>query len=233
MNLIEPLSQQVIENDIPPSVAVSLTIFLGAVLGGYYFIDLVQRWKTVETRIDELETIVHETDTMLVAQADTIHEHDLRIREKQDFDETDELEEGKYQAWKGFYHGNFQKCEIRICREKISTFKKNQEWTAWSNGKDSSTTVRDFYMGNLHPDFHWTYEDTETYFTAKVSDTFINGWDSVIRIDITFTFPSKQELLQFIEQEHFNGNPTINAAFQKYLEKEYIIWSRILIDACL
>ena len=231
MNLIEPIPEQLMNKDIPPSLSISITLFIGAVLAGYYCVDLLKRWKETDTQINEIQTKVQDTESMLEAQADTIHELDQRIREKKDYDDSEEIQEGKYQAWKGFYHENYRKCEIKIWREKLSSLKKNQEWTAWTGEKDSSITVRDFYLGNLHPEFQWTLDEGDTYFIANVSDTFVNTWDSVIKIVICQTFGSKEDVLQFTEQEYYNGNLTLNLALKKYIEIGSIQWSRVLIDS--
>lgn len=228
MNLIEPLSQEVVSRDMPPSVTASLTIFLGAVLGGFYFFDWLQRWKKTEEKIQEIEQRLHETTSMVEAQADTIHEHEQRIREKQDYDETDETEEGKYQAWRGEYHQEYRKVEIHLWREKLTKIKENQGWVAWAGQKDGSTTVRDFYLGNEHPEFQWDVEECAYFYTTKVSETFVENWDNVIRLDITMTFVSKQDVMDFLDTSEFWPNLTMNLALKKVLESKDLSWKRVL-----
>jgi hypothetical protein len=230
MNLIEPLSQEVVSRDLPPSVTASMTVFLGAVLGGFYFFDWLQRWKKTEEKIQEIEQTVHETTTMVEAQADTLQEHDQRIREKQDYDETDELEETKYQAWRGEYHQDFRKIEIMLWREKLVTIKENQAWVAWSGEKDGSTTVRDFYLGNLNPEFHWEIREGDYYYILRASETFVESWNSSIQLEIFMTFGSQQSLLEFSGHTYFNGNPTFNKALKQVLESKELQWSRCLKD---
>jgi hypothetical protein len=228
MNLIEPLSQEVVSRDLPPTVALSFTVFLGAALGGFYFFDMLQRWKKTEEKLHQIEQTLEETTTMVEAHADTIHEHDQRIRGKQDYDESEELEENTYQAWQGDYHQDFRKIEIMLWREKQTKVKENQAWIAWTGEKDGSTSVRDFYLGNSNPEFQWEIREGDYYYILRVSETFVESWNSSIRLEIFMTFGSQQNLLEFVGEESFHGNQTMNLALKRCLESKDLHWQRIL-----
>lgn len=228
MNTIEPFSDKILESDMSPSVVLGLTLFLGAALGGYYFMDTVKRWNELDTRLNEIETSLHDTETMEVANSRTLHEMDQRIREKKDYDESEEIDEGKYQAWRGEYHEDNRKVEIQLWREKEMTVKSNQEWL--SNTNHGPVTTRDFYLGNLNPEFHWEIREGDYYFITKVYESFVESWDTVIKLEIFMTFPSRKNLLELVETPEYNGDPTVNSALQKLLEKNLIRWQRVLID---
>ncbi len=231
MNLVEPVSPEMLGSAMSTSATLGITIFLGSVLGGFYFLDVLRRWKSVDSQIDELEHLLHDVTSIQEAHADTIQEYDQRIREKKDYDASEEIQEGKHQAWRGIYHSMYRKIEITIWRQKYSTVQKNQDWTAWDSTDNASTVVRDFYLGNSQPDFQWTVVATENFLSGTVSETLVNGWDSIIKIQITMTMPSKESLLEFTTQEYYNGSPTWNLALKKVVDEKLIEWSRILIDA--
>lgn len=216
---------------MPSSVALSLTLFVGAVLGGIYFIDEVRRWKAVGARVAELEESMYDALALQETHTDTLQEHDQRIREKKDYDSTEDVEEDKYQAWHGIYHDMFRKVEVTIWRDKCSTIQKNQEWIAWDKNPNASTVVRDFYLGNAKPDFEWDVVEGDHFFSGTVSETLVNGWDSIIKIQITSMMPSKDSLLEFTKQEFYNGSPTWNLTLKKAIDEDLLEWSRILIDA--
>ena len=229
--LMEPLSPQMIGGEMSASTSLGLTIFIGSVIGGFYFMDILRRWKSVESRIDELEHDMHDVTSIQDAHADALQECDQRIREKQDYDSSDDVQHGKYQGWVGIYTAMNRNMQITILREKYSTLQKNQEWVAWDGSANASTVVRDFYLGNSDPDFSWNIIETDTSLLCQVAETLVNGWDSVIKIQITFTLPAKESLLEFTEQEYYNGSPTLNLALKKVIDKKMVEWSRILIDA--
>jgi hypothetical protein len=174
---------------------------------------------------------MHDVTSIQDAHADALQECDQRIREKQDYDSSDDVQHGKYQGWVGIYTAMNRNMQITILREKYSTLQKNQEWVAWDGSANASTVVRDFYLGNSDPDFSWNIVETDTSLLFQVAETLVNGWDSVIKIQITFTLPAKESLLEFTEQEYYNGSPTLNLALKKVIDKKMVEWSRILIDA--
>lgn len=216
---------------MPVSGTLSFTIFLGAALSGFFFYDMLQRWKKSDERLWQLEQKIHDTSSLQETQADTLQEHEQRIREKEDYDESDEIEENKYQAWCGEYEKELCKIKINLWREKRTTIKENQGWVSWNGQKDGSTTVRDFYLGNLNPDFHWDVQESTSFYTAIASETFVENWDNVICLNIGMTFPSKAALLEFVGTSEFWPNLTSNLALKKILEENFVDWKRILIDA--
>ncbi len=233
MNSIESLQIESMANDTSPQVVISLLLFFGSALAGIYFSDWIKRNIEVEKRVTELERTVHEHDVAREVQTHLFQEHDQRIREKVDYDESDEIEEKKYQGWKGVYHENYRKVEITIWRVKLSTVKKNQEWLSWDNQPNASTIVRDFYLGNSNPDFKWEITETEAMLQGKISETLVNGWDSIIKIEVTMTAPSKESLLELARQTDSSEIYTQivwNEAFKQILNKNEIHWCRILLD---
>jgi hypothetical protein len=223
--------QETMSRDMSPTTTLALSFFITSFLTGFYIYDIIKRNKSTEDRLMELEHVVHETASLQDSQSDTLREYDERIREKKDYDETEEIEEGKYQAWMGFLEDPKMPLTLTIWREKCSTAKKNLEWTTWDGTQDGSCVVRDFYLGNSNPDSSWILQFPSAHTVhAEMYDTLINGWDSVCKIRIFLT-ASKEDILQFISQSEFEGSKTLNLVVKKSIEGELIRWSRILIDA--
>jgi hypothetical protein len=230
MNTIEAFPSQILEREMNQSMSFAIAMFLGAAVGGYYLADRVKHWNAIEKRVDELVSSVHDTEILEEQNSESLREMEARIREKQDYDESNEIEEKKSQAWKGIFNQEGKQLVVTLWQEKECTIKQNQEWIAWDGQDNSSTVVRDFYLGNLHPEFLWSLDESGVSLVASVDDTFVNGWDSVIKIKIFMSLASKQTLLEFVEQAHWNGNPTLNSALAKMLESGSIAWNRVLID---
>lgn len=230
MNSILDTQQEIISRDMPVSTSISLTLFFGAALCGMYFFDLFKRVKETESSIKELSEKISDTVEHQEVQDETLRECDQRIREKKDFDESEEVEYNKYQAWSGFLQHSTIALTIRIWREKESTLKKNLEWVNWDKNQDGSCIVRDFYLGNSNPEFTWIVNASTDPIFAEMKDTLINGWDSVCKLHIILT-ASKQDVLDFVSKEEFEGSQTLNLVLQKTVKEELIQWSRILIDA--
>jgi len=223
--------QEMISRDLSPMTSLALTIFFTSFLTGFYIYDIIKKNKATEDRLTELEQVIHETATLQESQSDTLREHNERIREKKDYDESEELELHKYQAWSGFLKESKIALTFMIWREKFSTVNKNLDWTDWDKSQDASCVVRDFYLGNSNPDFSWILGSTsQDTIQAEMLDTLINGWDSVSKIKIILT-ASKENVLQFVSQQEFEGSKTLNLVVKKSVEDGLIEWSRILIDA--
>jgi hypothetical protein len=236
MNPIILLSEQeTMSRDLPPTTTLAMTLFLSSCLAGFYIYDIMKRNKSTEARVAELEHVVHETATLQESQSDILQEHDNRIREKKDYDEGEEIEEDKYQAWQGNFTNQDIQLRIYIWRGKISTKNKNQEWISWNKREekeDPSVVVRDFYLGNSNPEFKWLLEcDTKELFRVIVKDTMVNGWDSLIKIDITLSCKKKEQLAEFIGMCNYVNDETANPVLRKCIQAGLIQWSRILIDA--
>jgi hypothetical protein len=226
------IEQEMIPRDIPVSASISLTLFFGAALCGLYVFDLWKRVKQTESDLKEIRDTCTDVKEHQTIQDDTLEEYDQRIREKKDFDESDEIEEMKYQAWDGSYKGNEFIFTVRIWREKESTLKKNQEWVHWDGKEDSSCIVRDFYLGNSNPDFTWIFHhfSESDAVRAEMHDTLINGWDSVLKIRIYLDARAKSDILQFVSESVFDGNQTANKVLKKCVDDNLFMWSRILIE---
>jgi len=231
MDSIEPLSKEMLEREMTPSASLSFALFFGVALSGFYFYDLLQRWHKTDEHVSQFDTKVQKLCMIQDAQTDVIEEHEQRIREKKDYDESDEVQHDKYQAWKGEYFDEPRKVEISLSRKKETTLKENQEWIVWEGESNASVTARDYYLGNLNPDFQWEIREGEDYYILVAMESFVESWNSVILLEIFMTFPSQQSLLEFTEQTSFNGNPTINLALKKYLEEKKLRWQRVLIHA--
>jgi hypothetical protein len=231
MNTIAPFPSQLLEKEMSQQMSLAIAMFLGAALGGYYCIDTIKRWTALEKQVAQLEIDVHESDAIEQANSQLLEEVEQRLREKKDYDEADEIQEAKYQAWRGEYTEETCKVEIQLWREKEMAIKENQEWTSLTlTRKDSSIASRDFYLGNLHPEFQWEVREGDYYYITTVRETFVESWGTSIKLEIFMTFPSKESLLQFVEQPSSNGNLTLNAALKKCLETNLIQWQKILID---
>ncbi len=223
--------QEMISRDMSPMTSLALTIFFTSFLTGFYIYDLVKKNKSTEDRLVELEHVLHETAILQESQSDTLREHNERIRDKKDYDESEEVEPNKYQAWSGFLEHPEIALTFTIWREKCSTVKKNLDWTNWDGTQDGSCIVRDFYLGNSNPDFSWILSSaSQETVQAEMRDTLINGWDSVCKIKIILA-GSKENVLQFTSQQEFEGSKTLNLVVKKSVEEKLIQWSRNLLDA--
>lgn len=151
-----------------------------------------------------------------------------RVAERIDTLETmDEVELGKNQAWQGLWTEDDFTLSITIWRQKDSTVRKNEEWMEWNGEEDASCTVRDFYLGNSTPDFLWSVEESETEAVGRVSETLINGWDSVIQVRIRSVGPSKTTI-----EEKFGS---FNGLLKHAIASKSIEWSRQILhsEECL
>jgi hypothetical protein len=233
MNFILDTQQEVMSKDMPVSTTISLTLFFGVALCGVYLYDMIQKVKQTETSVKELTEKTEEAVQQIDTHEDTLLEYDQRIREKKDYSADDEVEEKKYQAWKGYFEGTPGTIYLKILiwREKYSTVKKNQEWTHWEKKEDGSSIVRDFYLGNGNPDFSWIVKSggDEESIWAEMKDTLINGWDSVCKLHISMT-ATKKDLLEFVGEKTFEGSKTLNTLLKKGFEGQMIHWERLLID---
>jgi hypothetical protein len=231
MNSIEPLSKEMLEKEMTPTASLSFALFLGVALSGFYFYDLLKRWNNIDEYLLQFDKKLEKICTIQDAQTDVIEEHEQRIREKKDYDESDEVQYDKYQAWKGEYFDEPRKVEISLSRKKETTLKENQDWIVWEGESNASVTARDYYLGNLNPDFQWEIREGDDYYILVAMESFVESWNSVILLEIFMTFPSQESLLEFTEQTSFNGNPTINLALKKCLEEKKLQWQRVLIHA--
>jgi hypothetical protein len=220
-----------IDSEMTASTSLAWAFLLSATISGLYFYDFYGKYRELEKKVNALEYTVTDTEALQETQTNTLVEHNERIREKKDYDETEEIQEGKYQAWSGFLQDSTISFTVSIWREKYSTVKKNLEWLNWNKTPDGSTIVRDFYLGNSNPDFSWIISSTsQDTIQAEMLDTLINGWDSVCKIKLSLV-ASNENLLHFVSQQEFEGSKTINLVVKKCVEDKLLKWSRILRDA--
>ena len=223
MNLIEPIVQETMTSrDLSPLSTLTLSLFTTTCVVGWYLYSLVKKTEVLEGRLQATIEKTHEVMDVQDVHTESLHEYSHRLREKKDYDETEEIQEGKNQAWKGVCEQESVTTEILIWREKNSTLKKNQEWLAWDGERDAACIVRDFYLGNSDPSFSWILNPTPPSFSAQMLDTMVNGWDSVIKIKIQITSEK--------EQPKFVGSDSMNAYLKSLLIDNAIQWSRILLS---
>lgn len=229
MNVIEPLGTEAMS----PSyslIPITFSFVTSTCIAGWYLYYLYNKSEVNEKRLDATVEKVRDILDIQDLQSEALDEFNTRVCEKKDYDDSEEIDEGKYQSWKGTYASETIELTVAITREKESTIKKNQEWTSWNSTPDGSCTVRDFYLGNSHPDFSWDVQvDTDTMYEASVSDTLINGWDSVIKVTIQMK-TTRENLLSLTSSQFYNGSPTLNAALKKILDANSIQWSKVLLD---
>jgi len=217
-----------VDTDMPAAVSLAWSMFLGAAMSGWAIYELYRRNKESEQQMKDLEQEIQESSALQRLQQEVLEELDRRIREKQDYDETDEVDEKKYQAWKGTYESEGVILSIVLYREKQSTIAKNQEWISWSGEWDGSCVVRGFYLGNSSPDFQWKLLQSEEWQRGLVEETMINGWDSVVKLEIAITVDSETHL-QGLYSGATSASDQYNGVLRVLLPK--ISWSRILLDA--
>ncbi len=186
-------------------------LFVGAAFGGYSCIDFFHKWKRSTEAFEQVQKDVEDMKVYQETQQFTLDEHRELIREKKDYDETSEVEEGKFQAWEGEVSQGNGQMKITIWRVNKSSIQKNQEWIAWNGDADASCIVRDFYLGNSNPDFVWKRMGEQ----GLVDETLVNGWDSVIRIRI---------VADGVKEDY-------NDFLKKCLTGELVQWSRVLIPS--
>ena len=116
---------------------------------------------------------------------------------------------------------------MSIVREKESSVAKNLQWTSWSGEQDGSCVVRDFYLGNSSPEFSWKIFGPDGGLRAIVEETMINGWDSVVKLEISMTVKSEESL--FDTSGGNSSQVSLNSTLKSLLPK--IDWSRVLVDA--
>jgi hypothetical protein len=224
------LDQEVLSRDMHPSTTLFLTVVCASCVGGMYLYDLFKKSKASDEQIAALEQTVQEVVDMNEEHSDALVEHDQRIREKKDYDESEEIEQGKHQAWRGAYMGDIVQVNVTIWRVKESSIKKNQDWISWDGINDSSCIVRDFYLGNSNPEFSWRLENTVgSVYKASVADTLINGWDSIIKLELTIV-STKENALDFTPTTSFDEN-TFNSILKKVVNTNLLQWSRGLVTA--
>jgi len=210
--------------DMPGNVAFAWSLFLSMGIVGWGLYDLYEKTKSSEKRFEEIEEHLHSVDSEHVVQTLTARELEERIREKKDYDESEEIQEDTYQAWKGVAEMKDVILSVLIWREKNSTVRKNQDWVEWDGTHDSSCVVRDFYLGNGSPDFSWKRLDVEGVFHGIASETMVNGWDSVIRMVIRVSWPSTVNL----EEEM---SMVCNRYLKVAIEESTIHWTKSLLPS--
>lgn len=226
-----PDNQEIFSREMSTSATLGITIFLGSAILGIWLFEMIQKVHNQGKQIQEIEDRFHDVDGIQEVHGQTLQELDRRIREKKDYDLDEEIDEAKYQAWQGNVVNAPFYGKILLWREKLSTVKKNQEWTSWDGTRDASCIVRDFYLGNSNPEFHWILqENLPVFYRGQLLDTMINGWDSVAKISILLEWKSKEEILAYTEESEFQGSVSMNKALKKLLDSESIEWSRVLLD---
>lgn len=222
--------QEITSRDMPPTVSIGISLFLGACMTGFCLYDLFIKQKDIEKKVKQQEEKSTDIETIQDSHDQTLQEHEIRLREKKDYDESEEIDEGRYQAWKGESSLANVHMFIKIVREKSSTLRKNQEWMNTTTTEGGSCVVRDFYLGNSHPEFHWDVVSGETSFQASVSETMVNGWDSVVILSIHLMTDTISDLSSYLKKETDDVQVLCNAYLKKMIDYKLIDWSRVLIQ---
>lgn len=228
MTSITPIQIAEMPSDTSPIASLTVSVFLGMCMCGWAAYDLYCKAKQSEERVEELEHIFQESNLLQVTHSETLQEHEQRIREKKDYDDMEEVECGKYQAWKGSVVNENLALSILIWREKESTMQKNHQWMHWDGEQDGACTVRDFYLGNGSPDFQWKVGKTEFGFEAIVEETMINGWDSVIKMKITLNYISDDSVSEFINKK--DAPFSYNTVLKHCIDTNCIGWEKTLVE---
>lgn len=216
--------------DMPETMALTWSLFLSMGIVGWGLYELYSKTKTSEQRFNEIEDHLHSVETAHIVQTVTAQELEQRLREKKDYDDTEEIQEDTYQAWKGLYEKGDLQLSIVIWREKLSSVAKNQQWLDWDGQADASCTVRDFYLGNGSPDFAWMVRQTDEFgFNATVSETMVNGWDSVIKMSLHLHCPSLRTLIEDENGMADTPSETCNGMLGRVVSTNGITWSRALL----
>jgi hypothetical protein len=218
MTSIGPFQQNPMPSHSQDSSIFSVLFAVGCVavpmICGTVWVQKLQR------KIEELELLVEDYHRI----QDDEHEHlnDLFVKTeglatkeavntKQEYDPDDEIEEGVYQAWTGVSTSEDYTLVIQIWREKDTSYNANKKWMDLSGVEDASSIVRDFYLGNGTAEFDWTPR-TEGF---DVSETMVNGWGSVIRLQMTL-----------LEKDCKNCNERLHTC----LKQKLVRWSRTTIS---
>jgi hypothetical protein len=234
MNTIDPFLHSIEKSEMSTSGS-GFALFLAAAIVGYQCMGIVKKWNEMHKKVSELEKDLEEAKAFQGAQAVILEEHDERLREKKDYDETEEVHVGQVQAWHGVFGTWPLKLEIFISRSKESSIKKNQEWLSWNTEEEAdkdkeSCTVRDFYLGNSHPDFHWEVDaDISDLYRLTVTDTLINGWDNTIHLSLQVTADSRERITDYLDTDSYERNKTENALLKKIIDEKKIEWKRVLL----
>jgi hypothetical protein len=229
---ITPFDQEVISRDMSGTTTLAVSLFVSAFFTGYHLYDIYVKNKQLEKRIEDLESRIVDLEGLEESNAEALQEHEVRIREKQDYDEYQEVEQGKYQAWKGVFLEGGIVLQILLKRKCLDTIASNQEWV--SQGEDErACTVRDFYLGNSHPEFSWQFvekKDEDESMFASVKDSFIDGWRNVLELTVDVEYRSKENILGFVSEESFEGNKTMNTLLKKCIDEKLLYWVRCLVN---
>lgn len=135
---------------------------------------------------------------------------------KKDKDENDLPEENIYQGWSGAYADGEESVLITIIRQKVCTKKANTKWVDWDGSNDASVINRNFYMGNEHPTFIWTFKQRENDTEATVKEMMTDGWNSVIQ----------QKIVAYTNDKTIDRD--MNLFLKKLVDEEKIDWQKTL-----
>lgn len=104
---------------------------------------------------------------------------------KKDIDEEENLEEDVYQSWSGTFADGTNSLVATLVWKKESSRKENAKWVEWNGEQDGSVVNRNFYLGNETPSFDWMIVNREADTKATVKETFMDGWNSVIQLNLS------------------------------------------------
>ena len=145
----------------------------------------------------------------------------LRVLEqtKQNIDTGNETECSFYQAWSGAFADGENSLIITLVKKKFCSKRENDTWIDWDGSEDASVVSRNFYLGNLNPSFDWKIEPRDNDVKVSVSETMIDGWDSIIQM----------KLMGFVTSS-YDSSEKLNSYLQKLIVENKIEWQKTILD---
>ena len=137
---------------------------------------------------------------------------------KQDKDTENEIE-SVYQAWSGAFADGENSLIITLIRKGFCLKRENNTWIDWDGSEDASVVSRNFYLGNQNPSFDWKIEPRDNDVKATVSETMIDGWDSIIQMKLT----------AFVNNS-YTSSEQLNSYLQELIVENKIEWQKTIID---
>lgn len=136
---------------------------------------------------------------------------------KKDIDEEEHLEEDVYQSWLGTFADGTNSMVATLVWKKESSRKENANWIEWNREQDGSVINRNFYLGNESPSFDWLLTNREADTKGVVNETFMDGWNSVIQLNLT----------AFVKEPKTKEG--MNLFLGDLLQQERIDWQRCML----
>lgn len=165
-----------------------------------------------ETEVSEINVLKGSIGAQVAHIQSTLESHAKDIRslvwQLKDFD----IDPNHYQAWTGDAEGDTWSLNIKMVRNKLSSYHDNSIWSSWDGTNDGSIMSRDSNIGATDFNASWNVksgEITKSYCT--------NNWKSVTDITVTLRHDgamSVEQCAAILANEH---------------KQKKIVWKRILL----